>query len=525
MKKIITLVIVAGLTSLVAKAQSFDVSLFPEKRDFDPLMVKYRNSYYTFELDMEGMSGFSANLKRFMHNIRLKKYNTWLEEEQQQKVNAPDKGFGPLPPALKVINDKLHLLYFKNEGKGPLSLWIAHVDTSSLEVSGHKEILKIDEGERYIQYYLRSVDTHHPNRIVYKTSETQGPDQSFRSFFVESSADGSQHLVAWTSGWNNNLYFSVLDRNFTISRSKTEKLPDENSLALSNAFIDNKGTAFFTWHYYKKGKGFAEFLINRSAGSQVKTIVIENGESSGICAVIDEAKGYFLACGAYKEGSDNLKGVYAQPFSLSDAKPGPLSKSVFPQELLDLLDNEGWANKKEKKQGLFDAITFEAMLLENGMLNMTGEFRRRTTGTRAVFDISGSLLNARFDKANMAVFSRIPKVRVSAGSTIGDSYRVFSHKNKVIIFYNDHLSNLKMDMSATPKRSDVYTNSVLAAALIDETGVVKREVVKDLSAEDYLGITSSMQMVSSGVYYIPFRRIKNLGGITRDVKWALIQSK
>lgn len=509
MIKNLILLVVTGLFGLAATAQSFDVNVLPEKRSVDPVMVKYKNSYYTYELDMQGMSGFSANLKRFMHNIRLKKYNGWMEEETQLRVNAPDKNFGPLPPVLKIIHDKLYLLYFKNESKSPISLWLAAIDTSSLELSGHKEILQLDEDERYIQFYLRSVGVHQPRTL----------------FFTESSADGSQYLVAWTSGWHNKLFFSVLDKDLNKVRTKTEVLPDETSLGISDAFIDNKGNPYFAWYYNKKGKGNAELMISKASGPQVKSITIDTGEPSGICAVMDPAKGKLLVGGAYKEESDNLKGVYAQYFSLDDMKAGNLSKTAFPDNLISILDSEGWANSKDKKKGLHDAIRFEAMLLDNNTLNLTGEFRRTVSGVKTSFDISGTLLNARFDNNNVAVFSRVPKVRVSAGSTIGDSYAVYNYKNKVIIFYNDHLSNLKLDMSATPKRSDVYTNSVLAAAIIDENGTVKREIVKDLSAEDYLGITSSMQVLAPGSYYIPFRRIKTLGGVTNDIKWALINYK
>ncbi|MEJ0104079.1 MAG: hypothetical protein WDO19_16625 [Bacteroidota bacterium] len=71
-----------------------------------------------------------------------------------------------------------------------------------------------------------------------------------------------------------------------------------------------------------------------------------------------------------------------------------------------------------------------------------------------------------------------------------------------------------------PRRSDNYSNSVFVAATIYETGGVKREIIADLSKEDYLAENQSMQPLSPSSYYVPFRKIKKLGGITNDLKWG-----
>jgi hypothetical protein len=116
-------------------------------------------------------------------------------------------------------------------------------------------------------------------------------------------------------------------------------------------------------------------------------------------------------------------------------------------------------------------------------------------------------------------------VRVSAGSTYGDSYRLFGYNNNLIIFYNDHLSNLKLDMSKPPVRSDNYKNSVMVAAIIDDNGVVKREVVIDKSDEDYLASVESMQEIIAGNYFMVMRKIKGMGKVTSEFKWSMILKK
>lgn len=524
MKRIISLI---GFLFVwfVSTSQTFDVNLLPEKKGFHPMFVSLKNSFYTFSIDMQGQSGFSANVKRFMHNITIKKYNGWMEEELSVRVSAPDKNFGPVAPILKVMNEKLFLLYFKMGDKGKMSMFISSVDTSNLELSDNKEILKIEEEERYIQFYLRSEDSYHPNRPIIG-GIGNGTIQPNYTFFINSSADGSKYLFAWTSGWSRKLYFSITDNGFNVIRSRAEELPDESTLSLSNVVVDNNSNAYIAYVFSKKGKIKGEILIDKSSGSEKRSVELSDVEIAGCYSVIDEKRGKFWVLGTYKDESGYQKGVFVQPFAIDGFKAGGINKTPFSENILELLDKDGWAKNKEKKSGLYNSISFETMLLEDGSLNMNGEFREVVSGVRTSFIISGSILNIRFDESNKtAFFTRIPKVRVSAGSTIGDSYRSFVYKDKIFIFYDDVLKNLELELSASPKRSDVYTNAVLAVATISETGELKREIVKDLSKEDFLGITDCMQEISKGEYFIPFRRIKSLGQVTNDIRWAFISVK
>src|SRR5258705_3816285 len=109
--KVIIVAISVIFNCIVLQAQQFDVTVYPEMKDWDPMLVKYKDAFYAFDIDMKGISGFSANLKRSMHNITLIKYDAGMKETNKQAVVAPDKDFGPIPPLLKVVNDKLYLVY------------------------------------------------------------------------------------------------------------------------------------------------------------------------------------------------------------------------------------------------------------------------------------------------------------------------------------------------------------------------------------------------------------------------------
>ena len=529
--KTIIITFYAIISCVLVRAQDFDIAFYPGMKNIDPSLVKYRGAFYSYEIDMQGISGFSANLKRSMHNITLKRYDATLTEKKSTKIKSQEKEFGPLPPALKVVNDKLYLLYYKMNDKSNVILYVAAVDTSTLELSPATELLIIDEDKKYLEFYMRSVSFDNPNLYVYSSNFASSPTQLSKTFFFESSPDGNSYLVTWTSSWNNKFFFSVFNKDMKRIRTGKEILPNEYSLTFANACVDNNSNAYFSYSYSKKGKPFSEILINKKGGaSEIKSITIPDADPYGAYIAVDKQNAKLLICGAYKNGADYLAGVYILSLNTDNLGMSNVSKTPFPQALVEILDEEGWGNKR--KLGLSDGLVLEANILDNGVVNLTGEFRRSvdrrpydlSEKAKASFVIAGSILNARFN-GTAAIFSRIPKVRVSAGSTFGDSYRVFGYKNSLIIFYNDHLSNLKLDISKPPVRSDNYKNSVMAAAIIDSNGLVKREMVIDKSDEDYLASVESMQEMIQGNYFLAMRRIKGLGGVTSDMKWASLTVK
>ncbi len=523
MKTIFCIAILSCSLGFNAMSQSFDVSFLPEKKDERGLMLPFKNSFYTFETDAKGMSGFSANLKRFMHeNITVYKYNSEVQEVQKAKIKATDKSFGPIEPMLRVFSDKLYLIYFKPAANDQVAMWLAAVDTSTLELSAHKEVLVIDESEKNIQFHLRSVSTYDPDRSIFVSTYDSGPDKVHKSFFTSTSPDATKHAIVWTSGWSKNVFYAVLDKNFDKIRTKKEVTPVDENFYFNNMLLDNAGNVYFVWDYYKSKKYYGELMISKASGTNVENISIDSGEPGGVYAVLDHAKGNLIVGGVYIEDGYNLKGAFVQNFPLAGMKPGTVTKTVFPKDLVELFEKDSWGESKEKKYGLANRISFTPRLLNSGVLNLCGEFRRIERGTKASFVISGSILNIRFDNNKAPVFTRVPKVRVSAGTTLGDTYFATSYKNKTIVFYNDYLSGLQRDINASPKRADNYTKAVLAAAIIGEDGSVKRELVKDYSGEDFLGITDYMQEIANGMYTIKFVKAKKLSGFTDISRRAYI---
>jgi hypothetical protein len=513
------------MVGLVSRTQNFDVKFLPGIKDTDPQLVKFEDGYYTVDYQPKGLSVWSAKLNRATHNIILKKYDAAMNELKSVPLPGPDKDFGPIPPVIKLLSNKLYLFYFKLAEDSKIYIYMAAINPATLETGTPIELMLLEEPRNEIYFYLRSTSFSEPDYPDYATFAAAALMFS-KTFMIKQSPNGEHCLVGWTSLQSDRLYVATLDKNMKRIQSKIYRSPGKSSFKITSTCIDNAGTAYFTHAYRKKGDIQHEVYISRKDGSEEsKTLDFPEGSSiASIRAVADSKADRVWFCGPYTETSDGLVGVYQVALDTKTGVWGTVSKTPFNKELVEIFDKEGWAKTKEKKYGLYQWIIWEANIFNDGILHLTGEFREFVQTQKSGFTTTGSILNASF-RDGKAVFTRIPKARVSAGSTYGDSYRIFGYQNKLIVFYNDYPSNLQLDLSAEPKRSDVYTNSALVGAIIRTDGSVTREIVIDKTDENLLSPLSTISELQPGHFFVGLRRIKKLGGITDDVQWTVVKHK
>ena len=388
------------------------------------------------------------------------------------------------------------------EKKDEIKIMVVEVDMASFTVGTPKELMTIEQ---------KNVGLF------------QGMDlmTSFR-FAIAVSPDHSKRAIFWCSGLNNKLFISVFGENLTKTRSIIETIKGTEKFYLSNTCIDNTGNVFAAYGYTGSPRSFSHLLIYKNEGQTVDMeIKPDQGEIYGPFIALSETGDVLHICGLLKETTENLSGAFSQTLNTSTFQMGPRKKTAFPAALVEQFDNDGWGNTKAKKYGIAPQVNLQPIVLGDGTLDLVGEFRRSETTTRAQYDISGDLLNVHFTNAG-AVFSRIPKARVSAGSTVGDSFHPFAFKDQLILFYNDHDANLKQDITKSASRSDNYKNSVLVAATMAADGTVKRQVVADLNKENHLAIIESMRKLSPSSLSVPFRKVKGLGGVADDFRIGTI---
>lgn len=224
--------------------------------------------------------------------------------------------------------------------------------------------------------------------------------------------------------------------------------------------------------------------------------------------------------GTYGEKPGKLTGIFHQTISTTDHSLNTAVSIPFQVPLVEQLDKDNWASTKEKSYGI-DQLMMHGYALEDGRIALIGEFRKVNTTERAQYDISGSLLNVLVD-GKTALAASIPKYRVSAGSTIGDSYYAIPYKNTLLVFYNDNESNLQRDVTKVPVPSSEYKRSVLAVAFMNADGTIKRSSLINLTNDGFLAIGEGIQPLTWNKLLVPAFKIKGLGGVGNGRKWGTI---
>lgn len=483
-----------------ASAQKFTASVSdPFKYDGDKATpVKAGDAYYALEADAKMQFGFTFKLNKAKFAIKLARYDKAMQLTKEVSLSAGEKVYGPLKPMLKSINDKPYLLYFMLSGEDErIRLYAAEINPSDLSLSAPDEVLVIEQ---------KNVGLQQAGQLM-----------SNYTFEFSTSPDRSKLLALWSSGINNRFFFSVFDGGFKKIRSVAETIEGEREIAVKNACVNNDGAVFAAYEADEKARIYASGVGGKRTDQEVTLL----GGTAYEVFVLPSVNGADIqVAGTYKGEKDNLVGVFTQTFNSATLRLGTAQQTIFPKTLVEQFDNDGWGSSKEKKYGL-TPMRMRPYLLPDGTVDLVGEFRSSQSGTRTTFIISGDLVNVGFKKGG-PVFSRIPKARVSAGSTIGDSFGAVPTAAGLAIFYNDNVSNLKKDIAASPNRSDNYNNNVLVVATLNDDGSVKREVLIDLSRESYLPIAESLQRPTASTVLVPVRRIKGFGGIADDFRWGTV---
>ena len=492
------------LVSNLLFAQQFNVNVSERMELEGKPPLKMGDAYFAAETDAKAQFGYTFKLSKMKYSVKLVKYDKNLKVDKEVKLADGERVYGPFEPMLKTIDDKLYFLYYQFAGDDDdIKLMCSELNPSTLSLGSPQELISIEQKNIALQQVMDLM--------------------SLKKFVFTASPDFSKILALWSSGINNQVYFSVLGRDIKKIRGVKESVKSELKVVVTNACVDNAGNVFIGFNDSKKKA--THVLVSKQDGKSLDLDVkIANGNVHEAFVLPSINSNDIKVIGTYKENTDNLAGVFLQTISTLNFQVGSSTKTAFPEKLVEQFDNDGWATTKAKNYGIFENLNLVPILLGDGSVNLVGEFRRVQQGTKSSFMIAGGILDIHFNNA-AAVFSRIPKARVSAGSDIGDSFFPIAYKSQVIIFYNDHESNVKQDIVKSPSRSDNFKNSVLVAATISETGEVKRNILIDLSSEDYLPIAETLQRLSLSSVLIPVRRIKGFGKVTDDFKWGIVEIK
>ncbi len=372
--------------------------------------LKVADAYYSLEAEQKMQFGFTFKLHKVRFPIKLMKHDKGLQTLKEISLSNGEKVYGPFLPVLKNFNDKPYLFYYLfSEEDERIKLMAAEIVPSDLSLKTPEELLSIEQ---------KNVGLQQASDLLYNYK-----------FELTPSPDKSRWLALWSSGINNRFFFAVLDGSLKRLRTADETISGQRELVVKSACVDNAGNVFISYVADKQAHIFSSSANGKKMDQEVK-LGAANAFEVFVLPSLNSTD--IQVAGTYKEGKDMITGVFSQTLNSASFTMSNPVMTAFPATLVEQFDNDGWANTKAKKYGLYE-IKLQPLLLADGTVDLVGEFRRTELGVRTSFIVAGGILNVHFKNKGVA-FSRIPKARVSAGSTIGDSYNAVVAAGGLVIF-------------------------------------------------------------------------------------------
>jgi hypothetical protein len=436
------------------------------------------------------------------YSVTLYKKDAYQNLITEHELYKGERVFGPYQPLLRNINGTFYLVYSKVVDKDGIAfkIYISELDTTTLDLKPETELFTVDEA----------------SLGKFKTGQDM---RGSTSFFIETSPDKKRLLFLWSSGLTNTFFVHVTDSQLATIFTK-KQVTDNGVITIKKALIDDAGNV---WWSYLADKYAAEgrySIAKMKSDGRVTEKKIDLKTDKTFDVYLTQTPDKVIASGLVANNDWLVIGAYSQSFDKTSMNNTPVVQKEVPAKLIQQFDNDGWALTRKNKYGMFGVGMF-AHTLSDGSIAMIGHYQKREWGTRTVFEYAGSFFYVKIKKDDI-VFARIPKLRVSAGSTIGSSFFSMPYKDKLLVFYDDSQKNLDRNIEDNPARSDNYNYVKLVMATVDDRGEVTRNIVIDKSNESYLPLAEDITMLTPTRLLIPIRKIGTLGGLKGDFMWGWI---
>ena len=213
--------------------------------------------------------------------------------------------------------------------------------------------------------------------------------------------------------------------------------------------------------------------------------------------------------GTYKNmEKGKISGVFYCHYDPQTKKSAGLVSSEIPGDIADLLMKEKLAKTTGKDPGLSLAFTINNLgYRPNGSVDCMLEYenaQEQSTsglgGSRIYYTkfYSNSILNVNIGTDGKMIFTRIPKRQEDIRDNSYLSFFSFYSGNNLVLLYNDDKKNLEKKITQMPDDIEPHKRgTVLVAAIVDEKGNLKREVVYEHQDDKYVTIPTSSRMISS----------------------------
>jgi hypothetical protein len=495
------------LIALAGKAQSF-------KYDFSETTGTTRPSNNAVPVEGGWLTAQSKPSKKvFMaYEVELIHYNTKMEKINSVEIKLKSKRYFALK-GLYYAKGEYNLIYGYRDGQFAPELHISGMRINPKDLSIKEEI---DLGTVNVKSGYTMLTTISPDldafQFEYAIDSSRffllaSPDQkkkdpkqfAFAVYNPDLSKMYSRNIELDVQARYAEIESTTLDQfgNFYVQR---RTIPVE----ISSSYLDKDHSKYIPeetilTHFSKDGNAGTNLMIGLVDKYVYQTKITLNTQNNKL-----------EIAGTYKNTQfGRLSGIFYCKYDPVSKKVSELVSSEVPQDIATVFANEKLAKIAGKDPGLSLAFNLKNISYrQNGSVDcmleyQNAELHSMSAGGNAahsstyVKHMNYSILNVNIKPDGKMTYTRIPKRQMNTEDNCYLSFFSFYSGNKLILLYNEEKKNLEIDIDEMPK--EIYGHkrgTALVAAIIDEQGKLRREVVYEHNEDKYVTLPKYSRMIS-----------------------------
>lgn len=427
---------------------------------------------------------------RFMDIAQLILFDTNMKELKKVSLTLTDKYVSDA----KMINrgGNIYMLYNSfDEETSTTAAFAVKIDEETLTVTD--KILLARTSPKKLKRVTATTIPTETTRYVYSA------DSSYLLAFLDEEGGNKE---------NKKFSIGVFDKNFEKQWSSAVELEQPNAESvLLNLTLSNKGRAFVLFRqkdeFSKDYQQNAMMHIFDKDHLRGRKIQLSKEQIIFDARISFDTENDITVVGFYKNTPNgNTNGVIYQKINLTTLKHVSSKSIPFPTEFLELIDNDGFGNKKGNDAGISRKFYLGGLFNRpNGSIDIIAEFINETYNGDARSGrweyLYGDIITVNFSTSGKPVFTRIPKKQQNVSLRQYMSYMPFLYNDKLIIMYNDDRSNMERDINEKPDKILYYNKSLLTAAIVDTEGKLTRKLVYDNKESEFITNPNLSYRISS----------------------------
>lgn len=486
-------------------AQKFEVNLSEKQQLAENGLPYIKMGDEFIGLDIDGSRPLGRTANRYKATIV--RFDQKLTVVKKNELSAGEKIYGEWFFKIKRINNKIWFFYYEH-GNSLLdvfkSLMVVEINPTTLETSTPRMIATVLK------------EAPNGTRIGRNTT-----------LDILSSADQKRTMV-YMNFADNKVFLTLLDENLNVLWSKTDEVAGKGKIVPVLAYLVSDSGHFYFAHKVWAGKAYDDYEVRiyKQENEVIRKKLPMAHNPVTVSFLQAKSVPLIYVAGAYRKNSSRITGMYKCAVKIDDGNIVDFSERDLPADFVKQLVVDRWGSLK-KDYGL-DKYEQGILELADGTLTLVGEFRAVTEDQGfqhfTPYYAAGSLLVVYFDSIQ-PVFARVPKLRNSTGSGIPRTYITVPLADKIIFLYNDFPGNLRRDIKREPEGYDNVKEQVLAAAIMERDGTVKRETVLDMAKKNFTTHLYEVWFLSPTRILLALRNVRSFGGFGDQHIWATIEIK